>query len=297
VVEPRGAEGVPEPRRQPFVLAEDDAFEDRSALAGQPGREGPREPGPDPVGVTADPSPVADDLPIRAGDDHVDAAPAEPRALVEAVRGRTRALQPRLELEVAPWGGERPTGLEQDRLADCERASPEPCAGDAQVEPGAARVPAGDDDPRRRSLTDVRHEDAGIERVEPRGAPPPAGDEQGERDQGDPNARILGKRSGGRGPGRENDHQGRRRRPHRVRRRETKTDRAREHVRVRGQEAGVHGTTSPRSCSTRVADREPRRSSSTERNARGQYGSRGSSPPSLRADAGKRVELLGGRRS
>ena len=266
VVEPRGPEGILEAGREVFVLAEHDAFEDRAALSREPGCERAREPGADAVRVAADPAPAADDAPVGGLGDHVDPVTPEPGALVEAVGGRARQLQPRVELEDGALGrsaAERE--LEQDGLAGSKRAEPRQLRGHAQVEAARPRRP-GDDEARRRALPGQRREHARVERVQAQASPPPAREQERERQQGDPGPRVGHERCRERrADGEERDRE--RRHPRRVRQRQPGAGRAREHVGIDEQHPS-HGTTSPRSCSTRagpipgIASR-----SSTERRA------------------------------
>src|SRR3989442_1617157 len=104
----------------------------------------------------------------------MDAVPAEPGSLIEAVRGRPWQPEPTDEVEVgALWRRAPERQLEEHRLADGERAEPGQLRGNPQLEAAPPRR-SGDDDQRRLRLADVREQGARVERVEARAPPPPA---------------------------------------------------------------------------------------------------------------------------
>ena len=250
---------------------------------------------PDPVGVTAVPPrwpTICQSEPATT----TWTAPAEPRALVEAVRGRTRRFSRASSSRIAPWGGERPTGS-SSRTGSPTASAPNrrPAQGRAS-RTGAAACRAGDDDRAgaRSPTCDTRTPESSAS------------------SRADPHHQPATSRASATRAIRSADPRQAQRRP-RPRPRERppgptsstaprSTPRDQGRPRPRGRTGtrtggGVHGTTSPRSCSTRVGPIPgTSSSSSTERNARG-------SPViedlrrRRRADAGKRVELLGGRRA
>ena len=136
MVEPGGPEGVVRSSgSSAFVLAEHDALEDRAPLSRQPGRDASREPRPDAVGVAADPAAVTDDPPVACQDDDVDAVPAEPRSLVEAVARPAAATAAARELEqraLRRRAAERE--VEQHGLAQRQRAEARQPRRNAQIE-------------------------------------------------------------------------------------------------------------------------------------------------------------------
>ena len=91
------------------VVAEHDPFEDRAPFSRETGRRGAAQPGAQAVGSAAETAPAADDVPLVDVQDDVDALPAQPGPLVEAVRpARAAARRPRAGSRIAPCGGERP---------------------------------------------------------------------------------------------------------------------------------------------------------------------------------------------
>ena len=123
------------------------------------------------------PAAPADDAPVAAAEHDVDAAPSEPAALVEAVFGAARRVDPPARRRgSAPCGGERPSGkLEQDALAERALAEPAHLGGHAQRELCLSHR-AGHDRGHRGRAADLGLEHAAVERVEPRRAEPPAGE-------------------------------------------------------------------------------------------------------------------------
>jgi hypothetical protein len=171
---------------------------------------------------------VADDPPVSAEGDDVDAVPPQPCALVEAARSWARQLEPSVELEDRPlrW---RPTHreLEEHRLADRHAPEPDHARRDPQFEAVGPGRP-GDDQRRRLRLADVVEQQARVESVEPGTPPPPPGEQECERQRADPCPRIWGER---REPGTGgSEHGSRRADPTRVRSSETEAAATGKHV-------------------------------------------------------------------
>ena len=245
VVEPGRPEALPEPVREPSVLAEHDACQDRAPFSREPGCRGAREPRVQAVG---DAAAEADDAPRGDAQHDVDAVAAEPGPLERGGRAHRDERAQLGSLRRRP----RPGKLQEHGLVD--RLAP-PAADDR----AHAHLPAAsprrlghlhEHPPRRPG---VGHEHAAVERLQALASPPPARDHERareceprlrEREQHE--HRCAGERGADRGRGGEPDH-----------------ERTAEQIGAADQ-----GTTSPFSCASRPAPMPgTASSSSTEWNA------------------------------
>ncbi len=247
MVEPRGAEAVAQAERNVLVVAEHDPFEHRSSIAVQPGRNGAREPRPEPIGHSTEPTSPPHGLPAVHAQDHVHAAAAEPGPFVEAVRRGARQGEDaeRLELRALRWRAAE-WKLEQNGFV-------RPKLPEAQHEPGRTErerpTPrrARDHDERPLGAPHFGEEDAAVESVEARASPPPPGESQGNGQEAEPpvgrrDARACEQSHGCR---RERDGRG----TNRIRGRYSSAERAEEQVVREARTKICHGATSPRSWS------------------------------------------------
>ena len=179
VVEPRSAEVLPQVVGERLVVAEDDPFEDRAPLSRETGCDGARQPAAQGVGDSAEAAAPADERPVVDVEDDVDAVPAQPGALVEAVVGPARQPDDGKHLE----GGalRRCAARRQLELHPfIERLALE--APDSALDADVVAVRSGrgrHDHDRPSSAVDLRAERAAVERVEAFARPPPA--ERGEQ--------------------------------------------------------------------------------------------------------------------
>ena len=129
---------------------------------------------------------MADDPPVSAEGDDVDAVPPEPRAFVESVGCRPGELQPRVELQDRALRRRASDGkLEQHRLPHDQPTEADDARRHTQLEAVVASR-TGDDHDGRPGLADMTGEHAPVERVEASASPPPPRQEQGQRQRGTP---------------------------------------------------------------------------------------------------------------
>ena len=191
MVEARGLEAVAELVREPLVLAEHDAHEHRAPFPFEPRGDRARDVRAKPIGDAADTAAPADDPPVAAVEHDVNAAARQPAALVEAVFGAARRVDPRTEGEDGALGRRAAhRQLEQDTLP--ERAVPEPAhlGGHAQRELCLSHRTGHDGGDRGRAA-ELRLEQAAVERSEPGRAEPPAGERERQRAGRQPRARVT----------------------------------------------------------------------------------------------------------
>ncbi len=111
-----------QPVREPVLVAEQHALEDRASFSRETGRRGVPQPDPQPVGDPAEPAAVADDTPPVDVQDDVDALPAQPGALVETVpRAGGRVHDREQADDGALWRRAAERQLELDALVDDAR--------------------------------------------------------------------------------------------------------------------------------------------------------------------------------
>ena len=120
---------------QPLVLAEDDPRQDGAALPVEPRGDRPRHVRAEPVREASDPAAPADAAPVAAAENHVDAAPSQPAALVEAVLGSARRGHDGPEGQDGTLRGRAADGqLEQHALPQRALAEATHLGGSAQGE-------------------------------------------------------------------------------------------------------------------------------------------------------------------
>ena len=173
VVEPRPPEARLERGREPVVVPEQHAFEDRAPFSRETGRRGAAQPAADPVGDPAEPAPSPDDVPLVDVKDDVDTLAAEIGALVETVR-RT-AWQAHHGKQAHEGALRRRASERQFELHPLRERAPVE-ASDTPRQPLAelahARL-AGHLDERPGGAVDLGLERAAVELIEPDAAPPP----------------------------------------------------------------------------------------------------------------------------
>src|SRR5439155_11996655 len=167
--------------RQPLVLTEHHAFEDRAALAVKVAAERSGHPGMEAVGDAAE-SPAPSDLtPAVSAQDDVDPVATQPGALIEAALGPSGKREHTEDVQDGALGRGSPWGqLEQDGLVRSNALEAPHGRGQAKLEPRPARRPRDHDD-RAASPSGLRKDDAPVDRVQARAPPPePAEHERGE---------------------------------------------------------------------------------------------------------------------
>jgi hypothetical protein len=181
VVEARGAKAVTQLRVEAFVLAEDDAGDDRAALALEPRGHRPRNRRAEIVRDTADPTPLPDDPEAVGAEDDVDSLTREESALVELVTrfrrrwplgGGNELQDGTLRRRATEWQL-KPSGLVH-RL-------PVPAMdthGDSDREGARSRRPR-DLEARKGGRAGLPDKGAPLEVGEAKGTPPEAEEEQG----------------------------------------------------------------------------------------------------------------------
>jgi hypothetical protein len=181
VVEPGGLEVGAELVREPLVLAEHDPRQHRAPLAAEPRGDCARHVRAEPVRGAAEPTATADDPPVTAAQDDVDATACQPATLVEAVVGTARSGDHDVQDENGALRGRPADGqLEQDPFAERTRIEVTHLSGNAKRKRRLSRRP-GHDHGRAGGVPDLRHEQAAVERVEPHASPPPAGEDERDR--------------------------------------------------------------------------------------------------------------------
>ena len=180
MVEPGSLEVGAELVREPLVLAEHDPRQHRAPLAAEPRGDCARDVRAEPVRDAAEPTATADDPPVTAVQDDVDAPARQPATFVEAVVGTARSGDRDPQGEDGALRGRPADGkLEQDAFAERARIEPTHFSGNAKRKRRLSRRP-GHDHGRARGMPDLRHEHAAVERVEPHASPPPAGEHERE---------------------------------------------------------------------------------------------------------------------
>ena len=124
VVEPGRAEVVLDARRQPFVLAEDDAQDDAASDTARTTPDGTLDPVAQPVPEAGDSSATADLTPARRFEHHMDTLTLEPGAFVEAVTRGPWLGDPNRRLENRPARG-RATDGQHEKHAFTDALAPE----------------------------------------------------------------------------------------------------------------------------------------------------------------------------
>ena len=262
VVEPTAAERLLEPGRQAVVVAEHDPFQDRAPFSRQPGCGGAAQPRAQPVADPREPAAAPTGVaPVVDAKDDMDALPAQPGALVEAVRRPARQPHERQHVDEGALRRRAPKRqLELDALVDVSPGKAEHAARLSLIKLSDARL-AGHLDERPARAADLRPQWAAIKCVEPHTSPPPPDQREQRRRTGE--ARRGWEQQRARDTAKEHGR-GRAAKAQRQRRRET--ERGSRHQDVCGQHS-AHGTTSPRRSAMRDGPMpEIASSSSTERN-------------------------------
>jgi hypothetical protein len=190
VVEAGGAEIAEQRLVEAGRAAEDDRLDHVAPLACQAGGAVAGQPAPDAVADSRDAAAPTRDTPVLRAQDCVDALPAQPFRLVEAVRRPGRSSQLADEPQARPllWcPAERK--LEQDRLVRPQSPPAEHECAHPLVEASRPRRLL-DLDERGLERADPSCEGAPVELVESHAPPAPAGGHEGGRDRGPPHARV-----------------------------------------------------------------------------------------------------------
>jgi hypothetical protein len=189
VVEARATEPVLKLGRESLVRAEHDPRDQGGTLAADAGSDAPRHERPKVVRDTTDPSAPPDLPPFMPVHDDMDALPAKPRALVEAITRGAGLLSLRERLDDGALGrSSAERELEQRRLPSSESAEMTNDDRESKAEIAALGRPHDFRD----HLVDVADpggENAVIEVVEPHRAPAPS--KQSDRQNGEPDPRSV----------------------------------------------------------------------------------------------------------